>query len=210
MLNYAPPGALGFGFYARREPFHQGRVAIMGVWSSVSAAFEDPRQTVPTVIGNVGYSFMPKSNRAQRPVVPFGGWALVINRYTQKKDAAWEFIKWLTSPQIQRAYAADGGTPIRYSTLRDPELSAKNKWYRVILEAEAKGYVQYEFRPRIPEWPQMEEIMARHLSEAMAGSKTIERALNEIDAELEALLREGGGRGRGRLRRRPTSPPFRQ
>jgi ABC-type glycerol-3-phosphate transport system substrate-binding protein len=192
MLNYAPPGALGFGFYARREPFHQGRVAIMGVWSSVSAAFEDPRQTVPTVIGNVGYSFMPKSNRAQRPVVPFGGWALVINRYTQKKDAAWEFIKWLTSPQIQRAYAADGGTPIRYSTLRDPELSAKNKWYRVILEAEAKGYVQYEFRPRIPEWPQMEEIMARHLSEAMAGSKTIERALNEIDAELEALLRKAG------------------
>lgn len=192
MLNYSPPGALGFGFFARREPFHQGRVALMGVWSSTSAAFEDPRQTVPAVIGNVGYSFMPKSNPAQTPVVPFGGWALVINRFTDKKDAAWEFIKWLTSPQIQRIYAADGGTPFRYSTLRDPELARRNKWYKFILDAEAKGYVQYDIRPRIPEWPQMEEIMARHLSEAMAGSKAVEQALRDIDVEIEALLRKAG------------------
>ena len=192
MLAYSPPGALGFGFFARREPFHQGRLALLGVWSSTSAAFEDPRQTVSAVIGNVGYSFMPKSSPAQTPVVPFGGWALVINRFTDKKEAGWEFIKWITSPRIQKLYAADGGTPIRYSTLRDPELAQRNRWYKLILDAEAKGYVQYEVRPRIPEWPQMEEIMARHLSEAMAGSKAVEQALRDIDTELEALLRKAG------------------
>lgn len=192
MLDYAPPGAINFDFRERREPFQQGRVALVGNWSSSSAAFEDPRNSVETVIGNVGHSYMPKASADSDPVVPFGGWALVINADSKKKEAAWEFMRWLSSPEIQKVYAADGGTPFRFSTLRDPELSASRPWYQLILDAEANGWVRPEYRPRFPAWPEMEEALGLRLSEAMSGTRSIADALAMVDREIRTILINNG------------------
>lgn len=188
MLDYSPPGAVSFDFYARREPFHQGKVAMIGNWSSVSAQFEDTRYTAEGVVGNVGYTYMPRLDKSQTPTVPFGGWALSINTYSKKKDAAWEFIKWVTSPRIQKLYVADGGTPIRFSTLKDPVIGKKYPFYSLILDAESKGYVLSEFRPRTPEWPAIEETAGLYLSQAMSGQMPVDKALKELDKEIKDLV----------------------
>jgi multiple sugar transport system substrate-binding protein len=192
MLNYAPPGAITFDFRERREAFQQGRVAVHGSWSSSSAAFIDARDSVPEVVENVGFTYLPRASTDADPVVPFGGWALVINAFSDKKDAAWEFIKWFSSPEIQKLYAADGGTPFRYSTVSDPELQADRPWYELILQAEAEGWVRPEYRPRFPPWPRIEEEMGVLLSEAMAGEREIADALQRIDNAIERILREEG------------------
>ena len=192
MLDYAPPGAINFDFRERREPFQQGRVALVGNWSSSTAAFNDPRNSVESVVGNVGTTYMPRLNAEDDPVVPFGGWALVINADSQKKEAAWEFMRWLSSPEIQRAYAADGGTPFRFSTLQDPELSAQRPWYAQILEAEANGWVRPEYRPRFPAWPQIEEALGLRLSEAMSGARSVDDALTLVNQEIRQILIDNG------------------
>lgn len=192
MLNYAPPGAITFDFRERREVFQQGRVAVHGSWSSSSAAFIDPRESVEEVTENVGFTYLPRADVDADPVVPFGGWALVINTYSEQKDAAWEFIKWFSSPEIQLEYAADGGTPFRQSTLENPELQADRPWYELILQAEAEGWVRPEYRPRFPPWPRMEEEMGLYLSEAMAGERSIPDALAIIDQEIESILQDEG------------------
>jgi len=192
MLEYAPPGASNFDFAQRREPFQQGNVALIGNWSSSSAAFEDPRNSVEAVIGNVGHSYMPRLNADADPVVPFGGWALVINADSENKEAAWEFIRWLSSPEIQKVYAADGGTPFRFSTLRDPELAANRPWYQLILDAEANGWVRPEYRPRFPAWPEMEEALGLRLSEAMSGTRSVAEALELVNGEIRTILINNG------------------
>lgn len=192
MLDYAPPGAINFDFGQRREVFQQGRVALLGNWSSSSAAFEDPRLSEASVVGNVGHSYMPRASAEADPVVPFGGWSLVINADSPNKEAAWEFIKWLSSPEIQRDYAADGGTPFRYSTLQDEELAATRPWYQLILDAEANDWVRPEYRPRFPAWPEIEQAMGLRLSEAMSGSRPIPEALSMIDNEILSILEDHG------------------
>jgi multiple sugar transport system substrate-binding protein len=192
MLEYAPPGAINFDFRERREPFQQGRVAIVGNWSSSAAAFEDPRNSVEAVIGNVVHFYLPTPSADADPVVPFGGWSLVMNAAGKNKEATWEFMRWLSSPEIQRAYAADGGTPFRFSTLRDPELAASRPWYQLILDAEANGWVRAEYRPRFPVWPQLEEQLGLYLSEAMSGARPIGEALERVDAEMARIMRENG------------------
>jgi multiple sugar transport system substrate-binding protein len=117
---------------------------------------------------------------------------LVINADSPNKEAAWEFIKWLSSPEIQRDYAADGGTPFRYSTLQDEELAATRPWYQLILDAEANDWVRPEYRPRFPAWPEIEQAMGLRLSEAMSGSRPIPEALSMIDNEILSILEEHG------------------
>ena len=192
MLDFAPPGAINFDFRERREPFQQGRVALVGNWSSSTAAFNDARNSVESVVGNVGTTYMPRLDVSADPVVPFGGWSLVINADSAKKEAAWEFIRWLSSPEVQRAYAADGGTPFRFSTLRDPELAAERPWYAQILDAEANGWVRPEYRPRFPAWPQIEEALGLRLSEAMSGSRPIGDALSLVNEEIRRILIDNG------------------
>lgn len=192
MLDYAPPGAINFDFAQRREPFQQGRVALVGNWSSSTSAFNDPRNSVASVIGNVGTTYMPRADEQSDPVVPFGGWSLVINADSRNKEAAWEFIRWFSSPEIQLAYATDGGTPFRFSTLRDPELAAQRPWYGQILEAEANGWVRPEYRPRFPAWPEMEEALGLRLSEVMSGARSVEEALRMVDAEIRSILIDNG------------------
>jgi multiple sugar transport system substrate-binding protein len=192
MLNYAPPGAITFDFTARREVYQQGRVALLGNWSSSGGAFVDPRSSVEIVAKNTDVAYLPRMSRSDPPSVPFGGWALVMNKHSKQKEAAWEFIRWLSDPEIQKDYAADNGTPFRYSTLRDRELQKGRPWYELILKAEEDDLVRPEYRPRFPPWVKMEEALGLRLSEAMAGTRSVDEALRMVNDEIAAILKEEG------------------
>lgn len=192
MLDYAPDGAETFDFTARREVFQQGRVAQLGNWSSSGGAFVDTDQSQPVVAENLGVDYMPRMSRDDDPYVPFGGWSLVINANSENKDAAWEFFKWFSSPEIQEIYTERGGTPFRFSTLEDPELQEGRDWFELILEAEAEGWVDPEVRPRFSTWPEIEEQMGIRLSEIVAGDREIEDGLDLLNEELTEILEDAG------------------
>lgn len=192
MLNYAPSGAETFDFSARREVFQQGIVSQIGNWSSSGGAFVDPDQSQPIVNENLGVGYMPRMSADDDPYVPFGGWSLVINRNSENKDAAWEFFKWFASPDIQRIYTERGGTPIRFSTLEDPELQEGRDWFQLIIDAEANDLVDPEVRPRFSTWPELEEQMAIRLSEIVAGDRGISDGLELLNEELREILEAAG------------------
>ena len=77
------------------------------------------------------------------PKYGFGGWGIGINSSSDEPDAAWEFIKWLSSPEIQKEWIRHDGAPIRRSTLEDPELNAEYPWFPILLEAFENGDGDY-------------------------------------------------------------------
>lgn len=190
MMDYAPPGIASYDWNDTPEAFKQNRVALSGLWSADGPNFEDPNQSLAA--GKTGYAYLPVLKKGDKPIVPFGGWSLVINKSSRNKEASWEFIKWVTSEQVQKLYAELLGTPVRISTLSDKELQQKFPWYKVILEAELAGCVDADFRPRIPEWPQMEEVYGLHLNRAMIGEESIEDALQTIDLQVTDILKKSG------------------
>ena len=47
-------------------------------------------------------------------------------------------------------------------------------------------------RPRIPDWPQMSDLIRAALSEAVTGAKTPEQALTDVNPLLNEILIGGG------------------
>ena len=112
---------------------------------------------------------------------------IVANIATALAIVAWEFIVWSTTREMEHklSYAMPSSRP---SVLADPELKAKYIEYDAMLKSLdfAMG------RPRIPEWPQMADLIEAALSEAMTGVKTPEQALKEVNPLIDEILMAAG------------------
>src|SRR3546814_19727304 len=92
------------------------------------------------------------------PGVPTGvGLSLVIFRRSDRQEAAWRLIAYLSRPDIQRRlHALTGDLPSRRSTWRAPELANG-----VPERAFAAQLTRLEPSPKVPEWERIATEMGR-------------------------------------------------
>jgi multiple sugar transport system substrate-binding protein len=182
----APPGAVEFDWGGREESFRQGLVANMQTWSVGAAGYSDPAQS--KVVGRNGIVLAPVK-QGMEPTYGVGGWGLAINADIEQKqqDAAWAYIKWVTSPKVQKEFNLAGASSyIRKSTLSDPELVAKYPYLPVIAESFENG--NGEYRPRIPQYPEIQDILGDAVNAVLAGGKDPKAALDEAQIKAKALF----------------------
>lgn len=180
----APPGAVEFDWGGREESFRQGLVANMQTWSVGAAGYDDPSQS--KVVGKTAISVAPVAAGMQ-PTYGIGGWGLAINADIDERQqqAAWEWIKWVTSPAIQKEIALlGGGGYLRRSNVKDPELVARFPFLPVIDESFEHG--NGEFRPRIPQYPEIQDLLGTAVNAVLVGNAEPKAALDE--AQAKALL----------------------
>jgi len=183
LFEYAPPGAADYWWDQRETAFRTGNVAMMEGWSIARAGYED--EEISTVAGNVDITLAPVTE-GMEPKYGFGGWGIGINASSDTPDAAWEFIKWLSSPEIQKEWIRNDGAPIRRSTLEDPELNAEYPWFPILLEAFENG--DGDYRPRIPQYSIIENALGTAANSYIVGELSAQEALDAAQAEVEAAL----------------------
>jgi ABC-type glycerol-3-phosphate transport system substrate-binding protein len=133
---------------------------------------------------NYGVALMPTIDGSdEKRNTMLGGWNVVIPEKGKKKDMAWEFVKFITSPEISALYSRT------YTGDMQP---AKNN-------AEA-GYdpevirVLGETLKWANPWPTVQNIGAirqavvNHLQEVTTDAKTPEQGMREAAAEINSLL----------------------
>jgi multiple sugar transport system substrate-binding protein len=99
MLNlYAPPGAKRAGWTDVVTEFNQGRVAMIMEGFVVWEQYNDPKQS--KIAGHVGLAPLPDSPTRGRAVG--GAWGLGIPNTSKHKDAAWQYIQWLTGTPVAK------------------------------------------------------------------------------------------------------------
>jgi multiple sugar transport system substrate-binding protein len=193
-LKYSPPGVLQFENIDRWNSFMHGNSGMVAVFNANSPMFETAEDT--KVAGKVGYAALPKKSADAKPSLPFGGFSIIINAASKNADASWQFMKWLSSPEIDKKWVQIPGTPgvpLRMSTLSDPELLQKYPYFGIILDAEKNGYADgVNYRARIPEWVQMQDIMGLELNLAVSGEKDVKKALDDAAGKINELLKEKG------------------
>jgi len=148
MVDYGPPGIPGFSVGAADNAFLQGQAAMYFDHSRIAGLVRDPEQS--TVIGKVGYAITPKKvNR----LAETGGFGVAIPSNSQNKEAAWFFITWMTSKDVEKRLAEQGvQLTDRMSILMDAELQAKFAEYEVLTRQEPDP----DWRPAIAEFPEIE------------------------------------------------------
>ncbi len=174
--NAAPEGATGYNFDEQAEVMRQGNAAMMLTYSWMPAQLDDPDQS--QVAGLTALAVAPGGSGAQ------GGWGWAIPRSAPNPDAAWEFINWVESFDTAKARAILGGAPTRYDVFQDPEVLELYPYYDVIEEmiATAKPV------PLFGGAAQMVDILARELSESVAGGKDPQAALDDAASEMNDLV----------------------
>jgi multiple sugar transport system substrate-binding protein len=182
----APSGAVEFDWAGREESFRQGLVATMQTWSVGAADYSDPSRS--KIVGKAGIVLAPVK-QGMEPAYGVGGWGLAINADIdeQRREAAWAYIKWVTSPKVQKELNLAGASSyIRKSTLSDPELVAAYPYLPVIAESFEEG--NGEYRPRIPQYPEIQDILGDAVNAVLAGGKDSKTALDEAQVKAEELF----------------------
>ena len=182
----APPGAVEFDWGGREESFRQGLVANMQTWSVGASGYDDPAQS--KVVGKNTVAVAPVAE-GMKPTYGIGGWGLAINADIEErqKQAAWEYIKWVTSPAIQKEMALQGGGGfLRRSTIADPELNARFRFLPVLNESFENG--DGDFRPRIAQYPEIQDLLGTAVNAVLAGTAEPKAALDEAQQKALALF----------------------
>ncbi|MEO1018940.1 MAG: extracellular solute-binding protein [Pseudomonadota bacterium] len=182
----APPGAVSYDWGGREESFRQGLVANMQSWSVGASSYNNPDQS--QVVGNAGIALAPVAE-GMDPTYGFGGWGLAINDdiSDEQKEAAWAWIKWIASTEIQKEMAMLGaGGIIRKSTATDPEVVEQYPFMPVVDESFENGNGDY--RPRIPQYPEIQDFLGTAVNAVLVGDADPQESLDRAQEQAERLF----------------------
>lgn len=98
LMAYAPASLLENDNVANRTLFSSGKIAM---YCSGIYDVEVIQETNPDL--NFACAMIPTANGAERNTI-LGGWSVAIAESSKEKEAAWEFVKFLTRPDIAAIY----------------------------------------------------------------------------------------------------------
>lgn len=113
-----------------------------------------------------------------------GNWLMGIPTNSPNKKLAGKFLAFITSSEIQKKMATDGGVPTRKSVYLDKELSAKYKHFPTQLKALQNSVA----RARTPKWSQVETALGAELSAAVSETKSVEEALADAQKKIAKIM----------------------
>ncbi len=185
-VKAAPPGAADYDWDGREQSFRNGTVANMETWSVGAPGYYNPAQS--KVVETVAIEAAPAAANLS-PRYGVGGWGMAINADIDapKKEAAWAFIKWLTSPAIHKDFNMEGaGSFLRRSEMTDKDLLAKFPFLPVIATTFEHG--DGDYRPRIPQYPEIQDLLGTAVNAVLVGNQDPKSALDEVQAKAEKLF----------------------
>ena len=180
----APEAVTEFREIEATQTFLAGDAVFMRNWPYVYGSLKDPQQSAITA-DQVGVAPIPIST-SSRSYSCLGGWNLMINAASTKRDAAWEFIRFVTDPAQQKMRALEGGfLPTLRGLYDDPEI--QQGMPVVVLGKEALANARA--RASSPFYSQMSSRISGAFNRVLKGELTGEEAVHRLAGELRTILR---------------------
>ncbi|PUA19523.1 sugar ABC transporter substrate-binding protein [Glaciimonas sp. PCH181] len=175
-----------------RVSFMQGKAAMIPVWWWSYSGFVNPATSILKP-SQVAFTSMPSYKGAQ-PVtlattLPFG-----ISRYSKHQEAAWEFMKWVSNPDLEKRNAIErkvGGVEIvnnvvnQKVNLNDRDVDVANNG---VAKAGAASLAKADVMPLIAEWPEIGDLLSNAISKAASGGD-VEQLLKSSAKDAARALR---------------------
>ncbi len=174
----APPGVLTYQEPESLDVFIQGKAVFHRNWPYAWEVSNNPERSF--VAEKVGITRLPhfKDNKSYSTI---GGWQMGISRYSKNKEAAWAFVKFYTSKEIQKLLALKTGrAPTRKELYSDIDVVKAHPHFVDMQDVFLTAYT----RPRTPLYPAVSNVLQRYFSKAITDSSV------EIEKEALAASRE--------------------
>lgn len=172
------PNSTSWEFPETQEALKTGSAAFAVQWSAAFSELDDPERS-PEVAGKIGIAPVPGEEHQTH----IHNLALALNKYSENKEAALAWLKYLTTQDAMKIYAENGGIPPLPDVLNGMSES------RPVLPVISEHVKKYGFTlPIQPETQQMLEALSSDLSAAWVGEKDPNKALEEAQSSLESIL----------------------
>lgn len=199
LQNYAPAGVENWNWPEIMEAYAGGNVAQFIDANSTASVIENPAKS--KAAGKTGYQRWPRGPSGRR-VTSIWNWVMSINSALpkRKKVATWLYIQWLASrpTQLSSALLMESADAVvrtgvnRISIWTDPAYRRAINFtpdYADVVLTTMKEDTDPDWRPRVPQWPKIGEVMAVAIQAALVRQKTPKAALDEANAEIRRVMR---------------------
>ncbi|MFJ2552106.1 ABC transporter substrate-binding protein [Microbacterium sp. NPDC087591] len=185
LKNYGPPGAANMGWVEASAIFAQGNAAFYLDADSQAYTFLDESNSA--VVDSVAFARFPAGPAGSKfyNIVPQ---TVGINAFSQKKDAAWEFIKWVSDEANTKWLLSEGTVPVaRQSAWDDDDAAASFPAGLVeIIRNVGDDGVGHD-RPQLEQVAAAREIIGGPAIAAIEGGD-VASAAKSANAEFQDLL----------------------
>jgi multiple sugar transport system substrate-binding protein len=176
LIKSAPSGVLGYGATEELDAFYTGKAAMVFYWASIGANATDPQKTRGA--DKVSWASVPNGMR--------GIWNLGIAKDSRNRDAAWEWVKWITGPEGSLLFTRyGGGNSPRYDVLHTDEFKQKFPWAPDLESAVAASRA----RPQTPNWNGIQTVIVDMTSGVLSGQKTPAEAVRTAAEQVAPYLK---------------------
>jgi sorbitol/mannitol transport system substrate-binding protein len=189
--KHGEAGASQAGFTECLNTFGQGKAAMWYDATSAAGTLEDPATS--NVAGKVGYAYAPVEKTKNSGWL--WTWAWAMPKTTKKAGNAWKFMSWATGKDYEKLVGEKLGwsrvpSGKRTSTYAIPQYKESAKAFADVtlgsIQSADPKHPGKQPRPAlgvqfvgIPEFADLGTKVSQEISAAIAGSKTVDQALDD-------------------------------
>lgn len=188
------PGSAFFSEYEASQSISQNESAIVILWWWHFANMTNPEKSQEIVVKNMGFAPVPGWEGKKKATLALSMVA-GISTHSQHKEAAWEYLKWVSNPDLEKANVLDKSDPetmtivaVQTENLKDPEINATSDGMHA---AAAESLAVSDTMPMFPEWPEVMSALEIAISE-IAGGQPVKEQLDKAAQEVEEIMQRAG------------------
>jgi len=187
MKKYGPPGAATIGWKEAIGAFAQGKAAmIVDISIFALLVIENPKRS--KVMGKVGYATFPPGKPGMNvTIMPCN--MLHINKFSQKKEAAWLYAQYMTGKKVMLDYKLNGAVVTRKSSWHDPKWSAADKLpslTKIQLAGFSSGKIGFEIQ--IAGFVEARKYLSQLVYTGYEG-KDVQKTADETVKKIEEIMK---------------------
>jgi trehalose/maltose transport system substrate-binding protein len=182
----SPQGVSTYAVEEARNIWQSGNAAFMRNWPYAYALGADSRSAIS---GKFDVTILPKGGENGKNAACMGGWPLMISAYSRVADADADLVRYLSSAEAQKKRAiAFGVLPTRPALYSDPEVLAKNPYFKIMPEVFENGVA----RPSTvtgADYNQLSTSLFENVNEVLTGDKSAQDAVSRVEKVAKRLMR---------------------
>ncbi|MDZ5441589.1 extracellular solute-binding protein [Micromonospora sp. 4G57] len=163
-----------------RKIFSDGQAAMALNWTYMFNAANDPQQS--KIAGKVGVAATP-AGPAGGPGVN-GSMALSVSSGSKNQKAAWTYVSYITSAEVQAKYAKSS-LPCWTTSYDDAAVVSA---LPQVVPVARKQLATLIARPQVPRYNEISQILQVEVQNALLGRKPAKKALDDAADQARTLL----------------------
>jgi trehalose/maltose transport system substrate-binding protein len=184
----SPEGVTTYQEEEARGVWQAGNAAFMRNWPY---AFSLGQEAASPIKDKFDVAPLPKGDGADaRNADTLGGWQLMVSQFSTKKEAAIEFVKFMTSPEMQKDQAiVNSLLPTRPAIYDDPDVLKANPYYGPLKSVFSGGAVARPSTVSADLYNDVSTAYFTAVNQILTGQKDATAAVTELEAQIQDILK---------------------